>query len=86
MYNYKSFHAVAPSRENASRNVAAQTQKSRSSAYAETYGRIVFAENKKSRHGCGDTHIGVIVENGFRGTGIKARKTRPDAGTGKVMA
>ena len=51
MYNYKSFHAVAPSWENESRNEAVQTQKSRSSAYAEICGKDVFLEIKKADTG-----------------------------------
>ena len=45
----------------------------KNSVYAEICDRDVFLENEKSRHGYGDTHVGVNVELNVRKPEIRAR-------------
>ena len=40
---------------------------------------------EKSRHGYGDTHVGMNVVEAVRRPEIRARRSAPDAGEGKLL-
>ena len=45
----------------------------------------MFVENKKSRHGYGDTRVGVNVVEAVRRPEIRAQRSTPDAGEEKLL-
>ena len=40
---------------------------------------------EKSRHGYGDTHVGIVCVDAFCRPEIRARRSAPDAGEGKLL-
>ena len=46
---------------------------------------MCVSRNEKSRHGYGDTPVGMNVVEAVRGPEIKARRSTPDAGEGKLL-
>ena len=41
--------------------------------------------DEKSRHGYGDTHVGMICVDAFRRPEIRVRRSAPGAGVGKLV-
>ena len=57
----------------------------KTSVYAGICAGDVFIENEKSRHGYGDTHVGMNEVEAVRRPEIRARRNASDAGEGKLL-